>query len=236
MSSSTNPPGKTRKFQFGVDFDLEEQRVEEVQHPEPDDIMPVHAAPSPQFSEEEIEEARKEAFQAGIDQGFAQAVQASNAQLTQVIDQAMNQMEILLEGETKRLMHAREIALRTTVATIKKIWPAVLQQYGLSLVEATIRQSMESNSEETRIVVRVHDTILDDVVNHLPQLQQQQAFAGKIIVLADPTVQAGDCKIEWADGGLERLSRAISSQVDDALERILANLSHYSQDTDTERK
>ncbi|MDB5477862.1 MAG: putative Flagellar biosynthesis protein [Alphaproteobacteria bacterium] len=235
MNSSTNPPSSTRKYQFDTDFDAEEERrlIEALAHQEQEAHQydaSQHAAQH--YSGQELEQARGEAFQAGFENGLKEATQAIENTLNSAINALIVNISGLLEGEEARWKMTQETALRTTMATIKKIWPAIVKKLGQDAVEATLRQSMDYNPEETRIVVRVHDTILDAIVQRLPQLKEQHAFAGKVIIIADEKVQAGDCKIEWADGGLERLSRTLSANLDDAMDRILANISSHMDITD----
>lgn len=235
MSSSTKvPPTEARRFNFDNDFQVEDERMraEMARQQEPAD-QPVYTPP-PSFSEEEIQNASRTALEQGIQQGREEARQMVENALAAVIENAVSQMESLLNAEQARVDLVQKIALNTTIATIKKIWPSILQQLGLPLIESTLRQSMDYNPEEPRLVVRVHDSLLDAVVQRLPQIQAQQAFAGKVIVLADVNVISGDCKIEWADGGMERLSRTLSQQLDNALERLISNL-NSSQNVDPER-
>jgi len=236
MTSSTSlPPKHARKFQFDTDFELEEERLrtEALQHPElhePEEIVP----PAPVFSEEQMSGAQQEGFKQGFEQGQNEARTSIENNLATLLTMLTSSMETLVANEDKRLQQMYEIVLRTTMATLKKTCPTIFQSQGLAMVENTVRQSLEYNPEETRIVIRVHDTMLDPLIKRLPQIQSQKAFAGKIIVLADETVGVSDCKVEWADGGMERLSRTLSAQIDQALERVLASLPNNST-TDTER-
>lgn len=239
MNSSTKPPtvNQARKFNFDMDFKIEDERMRaeiKRQHETELHAEEEHVYVAPSFSEAELQQACRDALEQGIQQGRDEAKQTIDTVLLTMTDRLIKQIEVLLTGEQERIELAQRIALNTTVATIKKIWPSILQQLGLPLLESTLRQAMEYNNEEPRIVVRVHDTLLDAVVQRLPQLQEQQAFAGKVIVLADAGVIAGDCKIEWADGGLERISRTLSQQLDSALERLLSTL-NSSQNVDPER-
>jgi flagellar assembly protein FliH len=240
MNSSTKiPGGPAQKFKFDVDFELEEERLrlEMLRQEE----AARHALENPvqiiTYSEDELRAAREESFQLGYEQGLADAKKGIEQAIADLTDQALFKMEGLLNQEEKRWENVQRVAITTTMATLKKFWPQMMQHMGVQLVEDTIRQSLEVNNEEARIVVRVHDTLLDHVVARLPQLKEQQAFAGKVIILSDDHIAAGDCKVEWADGGLERLSRTLSQQLDGAFNRILAHLSNEKANTssNTER-
>jgi flagellar assembly protein FliH len=230
MNSSTNPPmTKSQKFKFDVDFDLEEERLRvEAEKREEEQrraaVKMEEATKAVTYSEEEMTREKEAAYQKGLMDGEARAKQSLEHAISELVDRVAGKLRFLLEKEEERDRLLKETALTTTLAAIKKIWPQVTMNLGQTLVEDTIRQSLELNPLETRIVVRVHDSMLDAVVERLPQLKDSQAFAGKIIVLADDTVAAGDCKVEWADGGLERLSRTLSQQLDDAMTRVISRL------------
>lgn len=240
MNSSTKvPPPAAQKFKFDVDFDMEEERLrvesmQQAEHERKQAEDTTSYVPAPTFSEDELVRARDEAYKKGYENGIESARQSVENDMLMIVDKMLVQMLALLDGEQKRETEARDIALSMAVASIKKIWPQLIKKLGLEMIESTIRKSLEYNPEESRIVVRVHDSMLDPVVARLPQLQNEQAFAGKIIVIADANVSLGDCKIEWADGGLERLSRTLSSQLDEAMDRILANIHNPSSQDSTE--
>lgn len=230
MTSSTNPPSSIKKFQFETDFEQEEElhRQDALRGHEP-------AAVAPTFSEADLERASNEAFQKGYILAQDESKQALENALVGLTERLLFGLGHLLEQEEARLLQAREIALRVAFAGIKKFWPQLLRAHSAELVEEILRQSMEMNPEEKRIVVRVHDTLLDHVVTRLPQLKEAQAFQGKVIVLSDDVVLPGDCKIEWADGGMERLSRTMSAQLDHALDRLLAGLPPHPNESSDER-
>lgn len=228
-----------RKFQFGMDFDAEAERLREEaerQHTEENVLQEeVLTPPTPSFSETELQQAQQEAFEKGVAHGRDEMRSSLENTSNMILDHIAIKLEGMFAEQEKQFRTAQELAIRTSVASIKKCWPQIAQNLGLEVLEQTIRQAMDYNPEEMRIVVRVHDTMLDPIVKRLDKIQQQQAFAGKVIVLSDDSVASGDCKVEWADGGLERLSRVLSQQLDKALERILAGLSQTSQNVDTER-
>lgn len=242
MNSSTNPPHKqARKFQFETDFALEEERLrveslhfEEAQAEE-FEAEDVYVPPAPVFSEEEMQYAREEAYKHGHAAGADEARQSIENALSGLINQLIVQIETLNKEEAQRVQEVQGIALQTVVSVIKKVWPSVITRVGLEQVMDTIRQSLGYNPDEARIVIRVHDTLLDAVINTLPQIESQQAFSGKIIVIADQAVAPGDCKVEWADGGMERLSRDMSTHIESAIEHIMALVPKSHQNAGTER-
>jgi len=47
-------------------------------------------------------------------------------------------------------------------------------------------------------------------------------FEGRLVVLAEPDIALGDCRIEWADGGVKRDSAATQAAIADAVARYIA--------------
>ena len=55
---------------------------------------------------------------------------------------------------------------------------------------------------------------LDDIV-------QRCGLNSRLVVLAEPDIAPGDCRIEWADGGITRDSAATAAAIDDAVARYV---------------
>jgi flagellar assembly protein FliH len=51
----------------------------------------------------------------------------------------------------------------------------------------------------------------------IQNISTQRAFPGKIVILADAEVTSGDCRIEWADGGIERNTSATTKSIEQTL-------------------
>ena len=47
-------------------------------------------------------------------------------------------------------------------------------------------------------------------------------FDGRLVVLAEPDIAPGDCRIEWADGGLKRDRAATEAAIEEAVARYVA--------------
>ena len=46
-------------------------------------------------------------------------------------------------------------------------------------------------------------------------------LASRLVVLAEPEIAPGDCRIEWADGGIRRESAATEQAIEEAVARYL---------------
>jgi flagellar assembly protein FliH len=228
MNSSTKPPlASTQKFHFEIDFEMEGERLrlEEEMRQEAARQKALAAAEVERvmtYTEDQVAAFRIESEQAGYARGLADAKKSTDQAVQSIAEKMIADLALLIQNEDMRQKSAQRVAAGTALAAIKKAWPQLIEKYGFDRIEGAVRHALELNAQEGRIVVRVHDTMLDAVVTRLPQLKEHEAFAGKIIVLADDAVVKGDCKVEWADGGLEVLGRTLATHLDDALARVIS--------------
>ena len=67
------------------------------------------------------------------------------------------------------------------------------------------------------LVVRVHESLVDDSEALVKRLARERGFEGRLIVLGEPDLAAGDARMEWADGGVVRDRAQIEAAVLSAL-------------------
>src|SRR6202043_3972365 len=53
------------------------------------------------------------------------------------------------------------------------------------------------------IAVRVNDALYAPAREKLDDIVRAKSFQGRLVVLAEPDIAVGDCRIEWADGGIK---------------------------------
>lgn len=214
-----------QKFLFDRDFDVEKVRQQQLEaEQEQAALLP----PPPMFDEETLNTVRMEAYQQGVRDGLQQAEQSQQQILMGLWDRVGHKLSALLEQDQSRESQSHSLAIKSAFHIVKKFWPRLQQNTINQDVEQFIADNLASNNDEARLVLRVNDTQLDAVAAQLPRLKELQGFQGKVITLADDSVMAGDCKIEWADGGSEKLGRHIMQQLDQLMERLLGNLARPS--------
>ena len=74
--------------------------------------------------------------------------------------------------------------------------------------------------------VRVHASAAYEVREwdtRIELLAAQAGFEGRLVILAEPAIATGDCRIEWADGGVVLDSAAIEAKISELVGRYLAS-------------
>ena len=72
------------------------------------------------------------------------------------------------------------------------------------------------------IVVRVSADIHDLAQQKLEDIARARGFDGRLMVVADAAIAVGDCRIEWADGGINRDRETTLATINDAVSRYTA--------------
>jgi flagellar assembly protein FliH len=72
------------------------------------------------------------------------------------------------------------------------------------------------------VVVRVDAALAAQAQDKLSAIARERGFEGRLVVLGEPEIAPGDCRIEWADGGVARDRAATEAAIADLVARYLA--------------
>ena len=73
------------------------------------------------------------------------------------------------------------------------------------------------------LVVRINDSLYEGARTRIELLAAQAGLEGRLVILAEPAIATGDCRIEWADGGVVLDSAAIEAKISELVGRYLAS-------------
>ena len=72
-------------------------------------------------------------------------------------------------------------------------------------------------------MVRVNGALYGDAKEKLEEIARMRGFEGRLVVMAEADVAPGDCRIEWADGGLKRDRETTDAAITEAVGRYIAS-------------
>jgi flagellar assembly protein FliH len=72
------------------------------------------------------------------------------------------------------------------------------------------------------IVVRVNEGLYAAAREKIEDIARAHAFGGRLVALGEPDIAAGDCRIEWADGGVRRDAGATDRAIGEAVARYIS--------------
>lgn len=179
--------------------------------------------PPPSYGQEELDQAAADSFQRGVEQGRAEAMTG--------IEQRLADSWQTVGDRFRQLHGAHQAALETLSAEVtelaytmvRQLTPTVAKTGGMLEIEAMIAEVFGSLRDEPRIMVRVHPDLIEQVRAKMAEIATDNAFEGQITVRPEPELSEGDCRLEWSEGGAERLQVDIWRRMAGALERMLGH-------------
>ncbi len=182
-------------------------------------------APPPRFTEAEMQGAcdvaRRKSEEAGIARGRSEAIAAFDKQVAATLGTIAQQTAAIaksLAAEAQAAGKSVDLAL----AIVRKLHPALVERHGLSEIESVLGQCLESLKQEPRLVAYVHSARLDALQERLAQLSASSGFEGRVVLIGDDAMGESDCRVEWADGGVEREAGRIWRTIEETLNRYIA--------------
>lgn len=124
---------------------------------------------------------------------------------------ALNAIETRLECE----------AVAVAVAVGRKLAPALIEREPFAEIAALASDCLRQLVASPHIAVRVNDALYAATREKLDEIVRARGFEGRLVVLAEPHIGPGDCRIEWADGGIDRDSAAADAAIGEAVARYL---------------
>lgn len=166
---------------------------------------------------DEIEEIRRAAHDAGRQEGEASAARRQADALNNLafrVETLAGQLDTAIEP------HRHEAVTLGYVVALK-IAQVLIRQYPRTEIEALISQCVEEHKSEPHIVLRVNDSLHDEIKSFCDKIAGTRGFQGRIHIIGEPEIIEGDCMIEWADGGLERRMESAVREIDQIVRAYL---------------
>jgi flagellar assembly protein FliH len=167
----------------------------------------------------------QEADAAGYKRGYAAAKAEIIAEAEQrsaaALHRAAQKLEEMARGLAGVEARLETEAVDVAVAVAKKLAAALIAREPLAEIAALATECFRHLASAPHVVVRVAEAQQQSVAAPIEELVRARGLSGHLVVLAEPDIQIGDCRIEWADGGVNRDRGAIEAVIDEAVQRYV---------------
>ncbi len=174
----------------------------------------------------EAERRRVDAESTAYRKGFAAGEAKAQSEAAQ---RAANALALIADGLDKlnRALAGIEARLETeavdvAVAVAGKLAPALIAREPFAEISALATDCFQHLVKTPHVVVRVGPDIYDLAKEKLEEIARARGFEGRLVVMSEDGLAPGDCRIEWADGGVARDEAATLAVIDDAVARYVA--------------
>jgi flagellar assembly protein FliH len=201
--------GAPAKFLFDTDFSAPHRSRER--------------APTTQEIAQQIATAEAKAYQSGFDAAQREAKVQSDRRMALAVEE----IAIGIKGiaarfagvETRMETEAVDVA----VAVARKLCSELIAAEPLTEITALVSDCFRHLVSTPHIVVRINDQLYDAAREQIERMARQNGFAGQLVILAEPDIETGDCRIEWADGGVVLERAAIDAKIDELVRRYVTS-------------
>ena len=193
--------GAPAKFLFDVDFASGGDR----KPAEPAITLAEHAV---KLAEAEASAHRR---------GYADAQSDAKVEADRRIADALERIAVNL-GKANDALQTIETRLEceavdVAVAVARKLAPALIAREPFAEIAELASNCFKELMTAPHIAVRVNDALYAPAREKLDDIVRAKSFQGRLVVLAEPDIAMGDCRIEWADGGISRDAAAADAAI-----------------------
>ena len=195
--------------------------------------------PAMTLSEHEARCAERES--AAYQRGVAAAEARIEAHAQQMIAAALGTIGAGIEQLTRNLQaletRLENEAIEVAVAVGGKLAPELIAREPFAEIAALASECFQHLIAKPHVVIRVNDAVYETAKQQLEDIARARGFDGRLVVLAEPEIVPGDCRIEWADGGIGRDRQHIATTIGDAVARYVgARHAHPEHDHEVGRQ
>ena len=197
------------KFLFDMDFSAPDKMRER--------------AASPSEIAQRIASAEARAYRDGYDAALREAKVESDRRSALALEEIGIALKRIASGfsgiETRMETEAVDVA----VAVARKLCDALMASEPLGEITALVSDCFSHLVSTPHLVVRINEALYEAARARIEQLAKRSGFEGRLVILAEPEIATGDCRIEWADGGVVLERAAIDIKINELVGRYMAS-------------
>jgi len=163
-------------------------------------------------------QAYREGFAAGQEQAHQEATQRMADALSMIADGLDRLDGALTAIETRLETEAVEVA----VAVAAKLSPALIAREPFAEIAALATECFHHLVSTPLVTVRIAAEIHETAKEQIEEIARARGFDGRLAIISDENLAPGDCRVEWADGGIIRNHTATTSAIDETVARYIA--------------
>jgi flagellar assembly protein FliH len=197
------------KFLFDMDFSAPDKARER--------------PPTPAEIAQKVANAEAKAYRDGFDAAQREAKVESDRRAALALEEIGISIKGIAAGvggiETRMETEAVDVA----IAAARKLCAELIAREPLGEIMALVSDCFSHLVATPHLVVRINDALYDGAKTQIERLAAQAGFEGRLVILAEPSIATGDCRIEWADGGVVLDRAAIEAKISELVGRYLAS-------------
>jgi len=197
------------KFLFDLDFSAPDKGREK--------------AATPAEIAQKIADAEARAYRAGYDAAQREARVESDRRVALAMEEISLSIRNIASGFAGVEARMETEAVDVAVAVARKLCSELVSREPLGEIMALVSDCFSHLVATPHLVVRINTQLYEAAREKIERLATQGGFEGRLVILAEPEIASGDCRIEWADGGVVLDRASIEAKISELVGRYLAS-------------
>jgi flagellar assembly protein FliH len=172
---------------------------------------------------EKVADAEARAYRAGYEAGQREAKAESDRRSALALEEigiAIKAIASRFSGIEARM---ETEAVDVAVAVARKLCSELIAREPLGEITALVSDCFSHLVATPHLVVRINDQLYEAARANIERQATQSGFEGRLVILAEPGIATGDCRIEWVDGGVVLERAAVEAKISELVGRYLAS-------------
>ncbi len=204
------------KFLFDTDFAAPAV-------PQPDDMPDAEPKIDPEIHRRQVEAARKKGFNEGEAAGRTSAEAQAADQLAKEAERIATAVSKLMDALDADRANLEQMAADLALQAASKLAGDLIEAEPTAEIVAVLADCLSPLRRAPHLVIRLNETDADGLKPQAEQLAAERGFEGRLVILGEPEIPRGDCRIEWADGGLVLDREQTRKKIDQAVAAYFEN-------------
>jgi flagellar assembly protein FliH len=199
--------GAPAKFMFDIDFAAPKKKE--------------HVATTAEIAQM-VADAETRGYREGFEAAQREAKVESDRRMALALEEIGIGMRSVANRFSDTEARMETEAVEVALAVARKLCSELIAAEPLTEMMALVQDCFRHLNSTPHIVVRINDALYDTARAEIESLAKRSGFEGRLVILAEPDITGGDCKIEWADGGVTLERASIEAKVEELVGRYLA--------------
>ncbi|WP_407050095.1 flagellar assembly protein FliH [Methyloraptor flagellatus] len=209
------------RYLFDIDFSAPPPPP--MPEPDPEPVAPPRPMIDLEDHQAELAAAIEKARAEGHEEGYMEGRMAAEARAAErLADEAARLSaavrSLVASQDAERLAVERQ-AVELAVAVARKLAGRLIDAEPLAEIRALVAESLGPLRKAPHLVLRLAAAHADGIRGEVDRIARETGFEGRVVILGEEDLGPGDCRIEWADGGIVRDRAALDAEVEAAVAR-----------------
>jgi flagellar assembly protein FliH len=111
--------------------------------------------------------------------------------------------------------------MRLAEAIAVKLAGTLIERQPRELIVGIVSEAMAPLRKAPHLVIRLASEDAEAIRPEIERVAGERGFSGRLVVLGEDGMLRGDCRIEWADGGIVFDRSAVEGAISRAIENHL---------------